>query len=71
MIGALGYKKAPKGTTRGVFVVDKMGKVLVSEAGGPKETVEVVRRVVEGMGGDGEADGVGRAEERAEKVEGS
>lgn len=46
-----------------------MGKVLVSEAGGPKETVEVVRRVVESMGGDVKADGVGKAEERAEKEE--
>lgn len=26
-------KKAPKGTTRGVFVVDKEGKVLAAEAG--------------------------------------
>ncbi|RMX91290.1 hypothetical protein D0867_15023 [Hortaea werneckii] len=72
LIRAIGYKKAPKGTTRGVFVVDKQGRVLVSEAGGPKETVEVVRRVVEGMGGDvGAADGVEKAEERAEKMEGS
>ncbi|RMY42998.1 hypothetical protein D0864_15948 [Hortaea werneckii] len=69
LIGALGYKKAPRGTTRGVFVVHKSGKVLVSEAGGPKETVEVVRKVVEGMGGDGGADGVGKAEERAKEEE--
>lgn len=26
-------KKAPKGTTRGVFVIDKAGKVLAAEAG--------------------------------------
>ncbi|RMY66748.1 hypothetical protein D0863_08244, partial [Hortaea werneckii] len=72
LIGAIGYKKAPKGTTRGVFVVDKSGKVLVSEAGGPKETVEVVRKVVEGMGGDVEAgEGVGKAEGRAVEEEGS
>ncbi|RMY97295.1 hypothetical protein D0860_08662 [Hortaea werneckii] len=70
LIGAIGYKKAPRGTTRGVFVVDKSGKVLVSEAGGPKETVEVVRRVVKEMGGDVEAgEGVGKAEERAEEEE--
>ncbi|KAI6791293.1 hypothetical protein KC361_g7414 [Hortaea werneckii] len=68
LIGAIGFKKAPKGTTRGVFVVDKMGKVLVSEAGGPKETVELVRKVVQGMGGDVEAaDGVGKAEVRAKE----
>lgn len=48
--------------------MDKSGKVLVSEAGGPKETVELVRKVVEGMGGDvGAADGVGKAEERAKE----
>ncbi|KAI6879403.1 hypothetical protein KC325_g7985 [Hortaea werneckii] len=68
LIGAIGFRKAPKGTTRGVFVVDKMGKVLVSEAGGPKETVELVRKVVQGMGGDVEAaDGVGKAEVRAKE----
>ena len=44
-------KKAPKGTTRGVFVVDKAGKVLAAEPGGPAPTVEVVRQLVEKMGG--------------------
>lgn len=39
-------KKAPKGTTRGVFVVDKEGKVLATEPGGPAATVEVVRKLV-------------------------
>ena len=48
-------KKAPKGTTRGVFVVDKAGKVLTAEPGGPAPTVEAVKAVVEKMGGDGEA----------------
>lgn len=48
LIEAIGMKKAPKGTTRGVFVVDKEGKVLAAEAGGPAGTVEVVRRLVEG-----------------------
>ncbi len=33
LIAAIGLKKAPKGTTRGVFVVDKEGKVLAAEAG--------------------------------------
>jgi thioredoxin-dependent peroxiredoxin len=40
-------KKAPKGTTRGVFVVDKSGKVLAAEPGGPAATVDVVRQLVE------------------------
>lgn len=39
-------KKAPKGTTRGIFVVDKEGKVLAAESGGPAATVEVVRKLV-------------------------
>ncbi|KAF2833736.1 AhpC-TSA-domain-containing protein [Ophiobolus disseminans] len=48
LISAIGLKKAPKGTTRGVFVVDKAGKVLAAESGGPAETVEVVRKLVDG-----------------------
>ncbi|KAG4438414.1 hypothetical protein IFR05_006120 [Cadophora sp. M221] len=50
LIGAIGLKKAPAGITRGVFVVDKSGKVLASEAGGPAATVEVVEKLV----GDGD-----------------
>ena len=48
LIAAIGMKKAPKGTTRGVFVIDKSGKVLAVEAGGPGATVEVVRKLVAG-----------------------
>lgn len=54
LIKAIGFKKAPKGTQRGVFVVDKEGKVLAVEAGGPAATVEVVKKLVDSMGGDGE-----------------
>ena len=39
-------KKAPAGTTRGVFVVEKGGKVLVAEAGGPAATLEAVKKVL-------------------------
>ena len=46
LIAAIGLKKAPKGTTRGVFVVDKDGKILASEAGGPAATVDVVKKLV-------------------------
>lgn len=46
LIGAIGFKKAPKGTTRGVFAVDKAGKVLLAEAGGPGATVEAVEQLV-------------------------
>ncbi|CAH0018418.1 unnamed protein product [Clonostachys rhizophaga] len=47
LIGAIGLKKTPKGTQRGVFVVNKDGKVLVAEAGGPAATVERVKKLVE------------------------
>lgn len=47
LISAIGFKKAPKGTTRGVFVVDKEGKVLAAEPGGPAATVEVVKKLVD------------------------
>ncbi|KAH8671013.1 thioredoxin-like protein [Xylariales sp. PMI_506] len=46
LIGAIGLKKAPKGTTRGVFVVNKAGKVLVAEPGGPAATLEAVKKLV-------------------------
>jgi peroxiredoxin Q/BCP len=65
LIKAIGFKKAPKGTQRGVFVVDKEGKVLAVEAGGPAATVEVVKGIVESMGGDAEDEGLEKAEETA------
>jgi peroxiredoxin Q/BCP len=48
LISAIGLKKAPSGTTRGVFVVDKSGKVLAAEPGSPAGTVEVVKKLVGG-----------------------
>jgi len=48
LISAIGLKKAPSGTTRGVFVVDKSGKVLAAEPGSPAGTVEVVKKLVNG-----------------------
>lgn len=47
LIGAIGLKKTPKGTQRGVFAVDKDGKVLLSQHGGPAGTVDAVRKLVE------------------------
>lgn len=61
LIGAIGFKKAPKGTTRGVFVIDKDGKILAAEPGGPAPTVEVVRKLV----GDNAV-----SEDTADKAEG-
>lgn len=48
LISAIGMKKALSGTTRGVFVVDKSGKVLAAEPGSPAATVEVVKKLVGG-----------------------
>jgi peroxiredoxin Q/BCP len=36
------------GAIRGVFVVDKEGKVVASQPGGPAATVEVVKKLVGG-----------------------
>ncbi|KAG7289763.1 hypothetical protein NEMBOFW57_006139 [Staphylotrichum longicolle] len=79
LIGAIGLKKAPKGTTRGVFVVDKAGKVLAAQPGGPEGTVAVVKAVVEGLGSAGEGEAAvedkgveaeeKKAEERGEEAE--
>ncbi|KAI0407589.1 thioredoxin-like protein [Xylaria palmicola] len=46
LIGAIGLKKTPRGTTRGVFVVDKTGKVLLAEPGSPAGTVDAVKKLV-------------------------
>ncbi|KAL9596415.1 MAG: hypothetical protein Q9219_005799 [cf. Caloplaca sp. 3 TL-2023] len=50
LISAIGMKKAPKGTIRGVFVVDKVSRVKAIEAGGPQATVDVVRKLVQAAG---------------------
>lgn len=47
LISAIGLKKAPSGTQRGVFVVDKQGKVLVAEPGSPQGTLDRVKALVE------------------------
>jgi peroxiredoxin Q/BCP len=46
LIGAIGLKKVPRGTIRGVFVIDKAGKVVILQSGGPDATVEAVRQLV-------------------------
>lgn len=50
LIKAIGLQKTPKGTKRGVFVIDKSGKVLAAEGGGPQATVEVVKKIVDEAG---------------------
>ncbi|KAL4783244.1 thioredoxin-like protein [Aspergillus varians] len=46
LIGAIGLKKLPRGTTRGVFAIDKAGEVLILQQGGPDATVQAVRQLV-------------------------
>ncbi|KAL7909074.1 thioredoxin-like protein [Trichoderma velutinum] len=52
LIDAIGLKKQPKGTQRGVFVISKEGKVLVAEAGGPAATVDRVKALVKELKGE-------------------
>jgi peroxiredoxin Q/BCP len=52
LIAALGLKKNPKGTSRGVFAVDKEGKVLLLQAGGPDATLEAARQLVKRISSD-------------------
>lgn len=47
LIAALGFKKVPKGTARGVFVVNKDGKVLLRLLGGPEATIEAVQKLMD------------------------
>ncbi|PGH01182.1 peroxiredoxin Q/BCP [Blastomyces parvus] len=47
LIEALGLKKVPKGTVRGVCVVSKEGKVLLLQPGGPAATADAVQELVE------------------------
>lgn len=47
LIAAIGLKKSPSGTVRGIFVVDKEGKVLAAEPGSPAGTVERVTELLE------------------------
>lgn len=49
-----------------MFVVDKSGKVLVAEPGGPAATLEAVKKVIASLGGDAESDGLKKAEATVE-----
>ncbi|KAI1093194.1 AhpC-TSA-domain-containing protein [Rostrohypoxylon terebratum] len=52
LIDAIGLKKSPKGTIRGVFALNKDGKVLLAEPGGPAATVDAVKKLVAESEGD-------------------
>lgn len=42
-------EKPAKRTKRGVFIVDKAGKVLAAQRGGPQATVDLTKEVVDSM----------------------
>ncbi|KKA26942.1 hypothetical protein TD95_001048 [Thielaviopsis punctulata] len=76
LIEAIGLKKQPKGTQRGVFLVDKSGKVLIAQAGGPADTLDVVVELIDngGLGSETleeklEPETVPAVEEKEEKAE--
>ncbi|KAM0178830.1 hypothetical protein ACHAPC_008298 [Botrytis cinerea] len=67
LISAIGLKNA-KGTTRGVFVIDKSGKVLAAQAGSPKGTLEVVEGLIGAKKGEVEKEeAVTEEDKEAEK----
>jgi len=50
LIGAIGMQQgSAHKTKRGVFAVDKQGKVLLATTGGPTPTVDAVKKLVDGM----------------------
>jgi thioredoxin-dependent peroxiredoxin len=70
LIAAIGLKKGPSGTQRGVFVVDKEGKVLIAEPGSPQGTVDAVLKLVEGKGEANGDDEKGDDKEEEENKDG-
>lgn len=50
LLAAINLKKGPGKAARGVFVVDKTGKVLAAQLGSPDGTVAVVKKIVDSMG---------------------
>ncbi|KAB5554436.1 thioredoxin-like protein [Coniochaeta sp. 2T2.1] len=67
LIGAIGLKKSPKGTQRGVFVVDKAGKVVLAEPGSPAGTVDAVKKVVAALSAAGDGEAASKVEEKVEE----
>lgn len=65
LISAIGLSKAPSSTQRGVFVVDKDGKVLLAEPGSPAGTVAAVKKLVESK----DTNGTTAAQEEKKKIE--
>lgn len=80
LIAAIGLAKSPRGTARGIFAVDRAGKVLAAQVGSPVGTVDVARKLAaelaaaaDGGGADGggaDDDAANRVAEKVEEGEG-
>lgn len=58
LISAIGLGKSSGGTTRGIFIISKEGKVLAAEPGSPAGTLAVANKIIEGSKeGDGDVAG--------------
>ncbi|KAF7866757.1 hypothetical protein EAF04_005599 [Stromatinia cepivora] len=68
LISAIGLKKG-NSTTRGVFIIDKSGKVLAAQPGTPKGTLEVVEKLI-GVPEEKEEEKEVEAEAAPEVIEG-
>ncbi|KAK4448266.1 thioredoxin-like protein [Podospora aff. communis PSN243] len=68
LLAAIDLKKAAGKATRGVFVVDKSGKVLAAQPGSPDGTLAVVKKIVESLGAGEQAEKAKEGEEKDEKV---
>ncbi|TLD22486.1 putative disrupter of telomere silencing protein [Venturia nashicola] len=68
LIGAIGLQAKPaKKTSRGVFIIDKSGKVLAAETGGPEPTKNVAQKIASGLG-NSEASAETKEDEKAANV---
>ncbi|KAK3108007.1 thioredoxin peroxidase dot5 [Teratosphaeriaceae sp. CCFEE 6253] len=54
LISAIGFAKS-NSATRGVFIIEKAGKVLAVDTGGPQATVDIVTELVAKMGEDSDS----------------
>jgi peroxiredoxin Q/BCP len=72
LINALGLKKSPKGTQRGVAVIAKDGKVLAAGPGSPEKTLEIAKSAIgaKELKANGGAEAPATTTENEEKSEG-
>ncbi|TLS31174.1 hypothetical protein PpBr36_02415 [Pyricularia pennisetigena] len=69
LLAAISLKKGPGKAARGVFVIDKTGKVLAGELGSPDKTLDIVKGLLAETNGAAK-DAVDKVEKAKEVVEG-